>query len=312
MGALRIVFMGTPAFAVPSLNELALAGHEVVAVVTRPDKPRGRGLATTMSEVKAAALSHDLPVLEPVKLKDEDFIKTLKGLAPDFIVVVAYGKILPESVLDIPKKGCVNLHASLLPKFRGAAPINWAIINGEKETGVSVMLMDRGMDTGPVLMKEKVGINDDDTAGTLSPRLSTLGAGLLCRAIALYAEDKIKPVPQDERLATYAPILKKEDGLVDWGKSAAEISNLVRGLYPWPGAYTRWQGKLLKIHGCRVKTVLDGDGHPGTVVDVSEGICVRCGSGVVEVTEVQPENKKRMAAREFVSGYRIARGERFT
>jgi len=312
MGALRIIFMGTPAFAVPSLNELVLAGHEVMAVVTRPDRPRGRGLATTMSEVKAAALSHNLPVLEPVRLKDEAFIKTLKGLAPDFIVVVAYGKILPESVLEIPKKGCVNLHASLLPKYRGAAPINWAIINGEKETGISVMLMDRGMDTGPVLMKEKVEISDDDTAETLSPRLSKLGATLLCKAIALYAEDKIKSAPQNERLATYAPILKKEDGLVDWGKSADEIRNFVRGLYPWPGAYTRWQGKLLKIHGCRVKTGLDDNSLPGTVLDVSEGICVRCGFGTIEITEAQPENKKRMAAREFIRGYRIARGERFT
>lgn len=309
---MRIVFMGTPAFAVPSLNELVLAGHKVMAVVTRPDRPRGRGLATTMSEVKAAALSHNLPVLEPVKLKDEDFIRTLEGLDPDFIVVVAYGKILPDSVLEIPKKGCVNLHASLLPGYRGAAPINRAIINGEKETGVSVMLMDRGMDTGPVLMTEKVEITGDDTAETLSSRLSKLGAGLLCRAIALYAEDKIKPAPQDESLATYAPILRKEDGLVDWGKSAAEIRNLARGLYPWPGAYTRWKGKLLKIHGCRVKTGLDGDSLPGTVVDVSEGICVKCGSGVVEITEVQPESKRRMAAREFAKGYRIERGERFT
>ncbi len=304
--------MGTPAFAVPSLDGLVGAGHDVLAVVTRPDRPRGRGLATAMSEVKAAALSHNISVLEPLRLKDEDFLTTLKGLAPDFIVVVAYGKILPQSVLEIPQKGCLNLHASLLPRYRGAAPINWAIVNGEKETGVSVMLMDRGMDTGPVLMEKKAAIDDDDTAESLSSRLSVLGAGLLCEAIALLAEDKIKPVPQDDTRATYAPILRKENGLVDWTKSAHEIRNLVRGLYPWPGAYTRRQGKSLKIHGCRVKTGPDGDAPPGTVVDVSDGICVKCGSGVIELTEVQPENKKRMAAREFIKGYRISTGERFT
>ncbi len=315
MGPLRIVFMGTPAFAVPSLNELIEAGHEILAVVTQPDKPRGRGLSKTMSEVKAAALSHNIQVLEPHKLKEENFIEKLRGLYPDFIAVVAYGKILPEPILVIPPKGCVNLHASLLPKYRGAAPVSRAIINGEKETGVSVMLMDRGMDTGPVLLKEKVAIGTDDTAESLSSKLSMAGAKLLTEAIALIAEDKIKPVPQDDNAASYAPILRKGDGKVDWGRNAQEIRDLVRGLYPWPGAYTHWKDKLLKIHGCRIKAepvTTPIDALPGSIIDVSgEGISVKCGSGTLEITELQPENRKRMHASDFIKGYRILKGDRF-
>ncbi len=309
-----IVFMGTPAFAVPSLERLMDAGHDVRAVVTRPDRPRGRGLAMAASEVKAAALRHGLRVFEPARLKDEDFLNALRGLAPDFIIVVAYGKILPESVLSIPPKGCVNLHASLLPKYRGAAPINRAIMNGERTTGVTVMLMDSGMDTGPVLMKEEVAIDRDDNAGSLSARLSEAGAALLCEAIGRLAEGRLEAVPQDEGLATYAPMLKKEDGLIDWGKGAGEISDLVRGLYPWPGAYTRWRGKLIKIHSCKAASTGPHGGQdtlPGTIVAVSSSIFVRCGSGVMEITGVQPENKRRMTAAEFIRGNRIETGERF-
>lgn len=302
--------MGTPAFAVPSLKALIEAGHNVLAVVTQPDKPQGRGMASLPSPVKKTALEHNIQVFEPLKLRDESFIGTLKGLNPDFIAVVAYGKILPQAILDIPPKGCVNLHASLLPGYRGAAPINRAIINGEKETGVSTMLMDRGMDTGPVLLEERVAIGPEETADDLAKRLSATGAQLLAKTIALLAEGGIKPIPQDEKGATYAAILKKEDGRINWAKSAEEVKNLIRGVYPWPGAFTLWKGKILKVHN---GAVLPGSpGAPyGTIVSVKDGIGVACGSGVFKITELQPENKKRMSSEDFIKGYRIAEGDRF-
>ncbi|MBI5345290.1 MAG: methionyl-tRNA formyltransferase, partial [Deltaproteobacteria bacterium] len=217
-----IVFMGTPLFAVPSLEALVRAGYNVRAVVTQPDKPAGRGRLTQPSPIKTAALAHNIKVLEPVKIRDEGFIGELKAIGPEFIVAVAYGKILPASVLDIPGKGCVNVHASLLPEYRGAAPVNWAIINGEKETGVSTMLMDRGMDTGPVLLEERVDIGADDTAEDLSKKLSAAGARLIVKTLSGLREGSITPRPQDGVKATYAPILKKEDGRIDWGKSAGD------------------------------------------------------------------------------------------
>lgn len=311
MGVSKIVFMGTPLFAVPSLEALIEAGHLVAAVVTQPDKPQGRGMGSLPSPVKKAALAHGIRVFEPVKLRDDSFIRELKGLGADFFVVVAYGKILPQTVLDIPPKGCVNLHASLLPKYRGAAPINRAIVNGEGETGVSTMLMDAGMDTGPVLLEKRVRIGEDDTAEDLSKSLSTVGATLLVETIGLLSEDKIRPRAQDGSNATYAPMLKKEDGEIDWTKTARDIKNLIRGLYPWPGAYTRWKGKTIKVHSGRV---VEGEarGTAGAIVGVSkEGILVACGSGLFEITELQPENKRRMSAGDFVQGYRITEGERF-
>lgn len=308
----RIVFMGTPMFAVPSLRALIEAGHNIVAAITQPDKPRGRGLEPKSCPVKELAMASGIPVLEPAKLRDEAFLERLTGLAPELIAVVAYGKILPPSILKLPPMGCVNLHASLLPKYRGAAPINWAIINGEKETGACTMLLDEGMDTGGVLLCERVAIGEDDTAEDLLKTLSEKGAPLLSKTIGLLLEGAIKPVPQDNSLATYAAMLKKEDGRIDWTKNAQEIKDRVRGLYPWPGAFTTWKG-LLKIHIGRVAdSTLPAGAGPGTVLGSTDrGILVACGAGVFEITELQPENKRRMSANEFLKGYRISKGERF-
>lgn len=311
MAGARIIFMGTPAFALPSLEELFSNGHDIRLVITQPDRPKGRGRALEPSPVKKLALEKNLKVMEPLKLRDEDFIKNLKALEPDLFVVVAYGRILPKAVLEIPKY-CVNLHASLLPKYRGAAPINWAIINGDKETGVSTMLMDEGMDTGPVLLEEKTAIGDGETAEELSKRLSRIGAKLLGKTIKLLIEDKITPVQQDNEKATYAPILKKEDGRIDWSKGASEIKNLVRGFYPWPGAFTNLNGKLIKIHSGRAIDDFSDNAKPGEVLESSKGIMVKCGKGAFEITELQPENKKRMSAADFLKGYKLERDERFS
>ncbi len=318
MGSTRIIFMGTPGFAVPSLSALVDAGFDVAAVVTRPDRPSGRGRRVSPTPVKLAALERGIAVLEPVSVKDEGFIERLKALVPDFLVVVAYGKILPRSILQIPSRGCVNVHASLLPKYRGAAPINHAILNGESVTGVSTMLMDAGMDTGPVLLAEEVGINRDDTAEDLGATLSKVGAALLVKTIGLMVEGKLKPEEQDESEASYAPSLKKGDGEISWQKDAEEIRNLVRGLYPWPGTYTRWQGKLLKVHVGRVAPGDDGappdfcDAPPGTVVSVSaDSVGVKCGQGVFVITELQLQDRRRMNAGVFAKGSSVAPGDRF-
>lgn len=309
----RIIFMGTPAFAVPSLNALIEAGCSVVAVVTRPDKPRGRGMEMAPSAVKEAALKAGITVLEPVKINEEDFISKLRSFEADFIVVVAYGRILPRAVLEIPPGGCVNLHASLLPKYRGAAPINWAIIRGEKETGVCTMLMDRGLDTGAVLLRESTPIGERETAAEVAQRLSKMGGPLLLRTIGLINEGKITAVAQDESKASYAPLLKKEDGMIDWSRTAREIDCLVRGVCPWPGAYTHWQGAVIKVHKGRQVKVDEPQGErdavsPGTVIETCGGcIAVRCGGegSVYEILELQPENKKRMSAGDFLKGYRL-------
>ena len=265
------------------------------------------------SPVEAFARERGLPVLTPRRLKDEEFMASLRSLGPDLIVVVAYGKILPAQVLELPRLGCVNLHASLLPRYRGAAPINYAIMKGEKVTGLTTMLMDEGMDTGPMLLKERLAIGPDETAGELTARLSEVGAGLLVRTVEALVRGELTPEPQDGSLATYAPSLKKEDGLIDWTRSAGEIKNLVRGVSPWPGAFTHWKGRLLKIHRVRAQEGDEEGGEggdtprpvPGTIVSLGkESFFVASGEGLVEVLEVQPENKKRMSAGDFVKGYR--------
>ncbi|MBI5874968.1 MAG: methionyl-tRNA formyltransferase [Deltaproteobacteria bacterium] len=307
--------MGTPEFAVPCLKALIESGEDVVAVVTQPDKPKGRGKHLTPPPVKELALRCDIPVLQPEKIKDELFINALKDLCPDAIAVVAYGKILPKAVLDIPPKGCINVHASLLPKYRGAAPINRAIINGEKETGITTMLMDEGMDTGDMLLTERVEIKDDDTAAGLRDRLKYIGAELLIKTIKGIESGTVKPIKQDDSQATYAPMLKKEDGRIDWTLKAEEIRNLIRGLNPWPGAHTRWEGKQIKIFkssefGVRSSELRNEE--PGTVINVSaDGICVATGKGSLLITELQPENKNRMSATEFIRGYKIAKNQIF-
>lgn len=302
--------MGTPEFSVPSLRALLSAGKNIVLVVTQPEKPKGRGRELSASRVKEFALKNNLIVSEPRSLKDEGWINELRSLSLDLIVVVAYGKILPEEVLGIPRFGCVNLHASLLPSYRGASPVNWAIINGDKETGVTAIVMDKGVDTGPILLSEKAGIKEDETAGELSRKLSEVGAALLVKAIELFLEGRIKPAPQDGRKATYAPLLKKEDGKIDWNSGAERIKNLVRGLSPWPGAYTLLRGKLLKIHSAEAQGD-SGDSvdlKPGTVFEAEKGrIRVKCGSGVLEIKELQIEGKRRLSAREFLRGYGLGK-----
>jgi methionyl-tRNA formyltransferase len=310
--ALTIVFMGTPAFALPCLKALLRAGHRVAAAVTQPDARSGRGLSARPSPVKLAAIESGCEVLEPASVRDASFTRRLEAIAPDLIAVVAYGKILPRSVLDVPPMGCVNVHASLLPRYRGAAPVNRAIINGDEETGVCTMLMDEGMDTGPVLLSEGLRIGDDETAAELAARLSVLGAGLLVKTVTLMSTGAITPVAQDESLASYAPMLRKEDGRIDWGKGSREVKNLVRGLNPWPGAHTGWEGRVLKIHRGEAAECQANGAVPGAVLAAEGGVIrVMCGSGAFEITELQPEGKRRMSAAEFLMGYRLKEGVRF-
>jgi len=312
-----VVFMGTPAFAVPSLGALVEAGARVRAVVTMPERGRGRGRHRSPTPVKLAAAESGLEVLEPRDINDPEFTGTIVSLAPEFVVVVAYGKILPAALLEIPEKGCVNLHASLLPVYRGAAPINRAVMNGERETGVTTMLMDRGMDTGPLLLCEKTAIEEGETAWDLSARLSVQGAALLVKTLSLMAEDAIEPRPQDERRASYAPPLKKADGRIDWSRSAQEVCNLVRGVFPWPGAHTTLGNRTVKVlRGMARPRAAEEPAGPeaavGTIVELSKkAIGVRCGHGLFEITGLQPEGKRPMSAAEFLAGRRLKIGERF-
>ena len=308
--------MGTPAFAVPSLEALSRKGYEILSVVTQPDKPRGRGRALAPPPVKECALALGLPVLQPGSIRGVEFLDELTGLAPDVIIVVAYGKILPKGVLGLPKLGCVNVHSSLLPAYRGAAPVNRAIINGDSESGVTTMFMDEGMDTGPVLMKRATPIGGKETAGELLKRLSVMGAELLIETIEGVNGGTLKPVSQPESGVSYAPLLKKEDGRIDWTKTASEVDFHVRGFSPWPGAFTSVRGKSLKVHGGGVVDMeTDGKepGRPGEVFySVTDGsINVVCGSGsVYAVTELQLEGKRRMKTEDLLRGFKIESGEK--
>jgi methionyl-tRNA formyltransferase len=303
---MRIVFMGTPEFAVPSLRALIDSGENVVAVVTQPDKPKGRGLEVASPPTKVVAEKHGIPVLQPAKIKTEEFFNELRRFNPDLISVVAYGKILPRNILDLPPYGCINVHASLLPKYRGAAPINWAIIKGEKVTGITIMKMDEGMDTGGMLLKKELLIEDEDSGETLLEKLSEIGAKLLIETITLLKEGKLHPFPQDNSEATYAPMLKKENGNIDWKKTAEEIRNLIRGALPWPGAYTNLEGKLLKIYRARVA---EGKGKPGEVIK-SDPTTIRVATGkrALDIIEIQIEGGKRLNTEEFLRGRKIKAG----
>ncbi len=303
---MKIVFIGTPEFAVPSLSALIGAGYEIAAVVTQPDRPSGRGKVLTPPPVKTAAEAAGIPVLQPTKIRTEEFFAELSSYSPDLICVTAYGRILPKSILDLPPYGCVNAHASLLPKYRGAAPINWAIVRGESVTGVTTMLMDEGMDTGDMLLRREVVIEDDDTGETLSRKLATVGGDLLVETLALLEKGGLSPEKQDESLATYAPIIKKEDGLVDWSLPARDIRNLVRGMLPWPGAYTSLGGKMLKIFRA---TLSEGNSQPGEVIKSGGGILrVATGEGALDVLELQIEGGKRLEAAAFLAGRKIPEG----
>lgn len=302
---MRVVFMGSPTFATPSLRAL-LEHHEVVLVVTQPDKPAGRGKKLAAPPVKQVAVEAGVEVVQPRSARKPEFAEMLRATGAEVGVVVAYGKILPRAVLEAFPRGCINVHASLLPAYRGAAPIQWSIIKGETETGVAIMQLDEGMDTGPVLLERREPIRPDDTAGTLFDRLAPLGADALIEALAGLEAGSLEPTAQDESAASYAPMLKKSDGEVDWSKPAADVVNLIRGVDPWPGAYTSLDGKRLKLFGARVG---GGAGEPGQVLGADEvGLRIACGRGVCVVAEVQAAGRKRMTAHAYVAGRPIEPG----
>jgi len=307
----KIVFFGTPSFAIPILKSLLEGPDEVIAVVTQPDREKGRGRKVIPSPVKELALQDGIIPLQPEKVRERAFQESLKALRPELIVVAAYGQILPKPILEIPAYGAVNVHASLLPKYRGAAPVVWAILGGEKVTGVTTMLMDEGMDTGAILLQRETLIDAEETAETLHDRLALLGAPLLTETVEGMKRGDIHPIPQDHSKASYAPPLKKEDGRVDWRKEAKEIDLQVRAFNPWPGAFTTWDGRLLKIYNGGVREGRPG-GKAGTVVWVgSDFIEVETGKDSFLIKEVQLEGKRRMSVRDFLAGHSIPAGTVF-
>ncbi len=307
---MRLVFMGTPRFSVPTLRALARAGHDIAGVVSRIDKPAGRGRELAAPPVKLAAQELGVPLFQPRRVRDAEFIATLRELTPEAIVVAAYGQILPQEILGLPKFGCINIHASLLPAYRGAAPINWAIIRGEAETGITIMQMDESMDTGAILLQERIPIDARDTAGSLTEKLSVLGSALIVRALPLIAAGGLKPEQQDVSKATLAPILKKADGLIDWSLPAAEIHNRVRGMSPWPGAYTFLEGRLIKILASAYRPGTSGQGELQSPDNST--LTAGTGSGLLDILMIQPEGKKPMTAAEFLRGHRGIEGKTFT
>lgn len=310
---LRIVFCGTPAFAVPSLRHLiAQPDFRVEAVVTQPDRPRGRGQETAGSPVKDAAVAAGIPVYQPEKIKSEEAYDYFKRLAPDVVVIIAYGQIIPQRLIDIPRLGWINLHASLLPKYRGAAPVNWAIVNGETRTGLTTMQIDAGLDSGPILLKRETEIGPDETTPELTVRLAELGGPLVEETLRKLDQGEITPAAQDNSRATFAPILKKDDGRIDWSLSAHKIYNRIRGLQPWPGAFTTFRGKTCQIWGKPLRPISAG-GMPGAILPTREdGLLVICGgSTVLRVEQVQLEGRNRVTDGGFMNGARIVPGERF-
>ncbi len=308
---MKVVYMGTPDFAVGALESIIKAGHEVVLVVTQPDKPKGRGKEMQMTPVKQCALAHDIPVFQPVKIKEKDAVDYLKTFEADIFVVAAFGQILSSEILHMPKYGCVNIHASLLPMYRGAAPIQAVIINKEKETGVTIMQMDEGLDTGDMLMKEVIPIEADETGESLHDKLSELGANMIVKALVAIEDGSITATPQGNGKTCYASMLKKEMGCIDWNKSADDIEHLVRGLYPWPGTYTFLNGKMMKL--CKVAlSEVPVDGKPGEICLVTKDcLAVNTGEGTLEIRELQPEGKKRMTVHDFLLGNRLEKGMYF-
>lgn len=302
---MRIVFMGTPDFAVPSLQALIDAGHDVCAVYTQPDKPQGRKQILTAPPVKTLALEHDIPVFQPNTLKNEDEQARLRELAPEVIIVVAYGKLLPKAVLDIPPHGCINVHGSLLPRWRGAAPIQWAVIAGDEMAGVTTMKMAEGLDTGDMLLTYETKVGEKETAGELFDRLAQSGAELLTQTLVKL--DEITPRPQDDAQSCYAHMLDKQMAVIDWSKSAHEIDCLIRGLNPWPIALTTLSGERLKVFAAEKAA---GNGEPGTVLeaDPKKGLTVACGEGALKLTEIQLVGGKRMKATDFLRGHVIEVG----
>jgi methionyl-tRNA formyltransferase len=322
---MRVVFLGSGAFAIPSFEALLEGGHEVAALVTQPDREKGRGRELAPPPLKPVATARGIPVLQPQKVRHRETQDALRSLRPDIQVVVAYGQILPRSVIDIAPRGTVNVHASLLPRYRGAAPIQWAIARGERETGVTTMLIDEGMDTGPILKSARTTIGDDETAPELEPRLARLGAALLLETLLGLVDGSLVPVPQDPAQATYAPILKKEDGVIDWTLPASAIAGRVRGFQPWPGSTTSFEGRPLKLLRVRPEPPVPaepgmaapekdapGTTRPGTVIAIDrDSIVVACGEGTrLPLLVVQPESRRAMSGAAFAAGARLRPGAR--
>lgn len=317
---MKIIFMGTPDFAVPVLDALMQDGQQVTLVVTQPDRAKGRGREIVKTPVKLCAEKWGIPVFQPEKVKKPEAVDVLRKEAPDMIVVAAFGQILSQEILDLPRYGCVNVHASLLPRWRGAAPIQWAVIAGDKESGVSIMQMDAGLDTGAVLKQEKVTLSEKETAESLYDKLSAIGGRLLVETLPEIEKGTVTPVPQNDAESCYAKMLHKETGLIVWEKDAVTLERLIRGLYPWPGTYTHLDGRNFKIlradiaapeaYGVRPEDFADA--APGTILGTGDGkIFVQTGNGVLAVTEVQAEGKRRMPVKDFLLGNRLEPGKRF-
>lgn len=308
---MRVLFMGTPDFSVGTLRALVAAGHEVVGVVSQPDKPKGRGKALQPTPVKEAAMELGLPVYQPKRVRDPEVFPVLEAMKPDVIVVVAFGQIIPDSILNLAPLGCINVHASLLPKYRGAAPIQWAILDGEKESGVTIMRMDSGLDTGDMIAKEIVPIEKEETGGSLFDKLSRVGAELLVRTLpTLENHTAVFEKQPEESTTAYAGMITKQMGAMDWNRKAVELERLVRGMNPWPSAYTKLNGKTLKIWRAQAETNQEtGDYIPGTICCVSpKDFCVKTGEGVLRILELQLEGKKRMDVSAFLRGYAVKPG----
>ena len=304
---MKIIFIGTPDFAAASLEALIASRHEIQAVVTQPDKPKGRKGELTPPPVKVIAKREGIKVYQPLKVRDEEFVKTLRAYNPDVMVVVAFGQIIPLSILKMPKYGCVNIHGSLLPKYRGAAPIQWAVLDGEKETGITTILMDEGIDTGDILLKKTIKIDADETSGSLFDKLKALGAETILETLDELEKGSITPTKQGESPTAYAKMLTKAMGLIDFTRSAKELDCFVRGMDPWPSAYTLLAGKTLKLWKVRA---VEGGGKAGSVIDIGkESFTIACGEGAIEVLEVQLEGKKRMSAGDFLKGSTLNKGQ---
>ena len=305
---MRVIFMGTPDFAVPSLEAL-LTKHEVVLVVTQPDKPKGRGKKMVPTPVKACALEHGIPVLQPEKVKEPEFVEQLRSYEPDLIAVTAFGQILSEPILEMPKYGCINVHGSLLPKYRGAAPMQWSIIDGEKVTGITTMYMAKGLDSGDMLLKAEVEITDEDTFATIHDKMAVTGANLLLDTLDQLEAGTLERIPQDHDAATYAPMITKETGHIDWSKNRQDIINLIRGLNPVPAAYTIYEEEVLKIFGAVISDVQADDAANGEIVAVvKKGFVVKCGDGCLPITEVQARGGKRMMTDAYLRGHAMKEG----
>jgi methionyl-tRNA formyltransferase len=305
---MKLVFCGTPEFAVGTLEAVLAAGHEVALVVTQPDRAQGRGMEVQVSPVKAAALRHGLPVVQPEKIRNnQEFRALLEAIQPDAILVVAYGRIVPDWMLALPRHGCINLHGSLLPRYRGAAPIQWAVANGETLTGVTTMRLDAGLDTGPMLLAEKTAIAPEETAVHVYECLADIGAKLMVKTLAGLEDGSVTPVEQDHAQATLAPILTRDDGRMDFSRTATELLNRWRGFQPWPGAFTTLRGKKLIVHRLRVAA---GNGTEGELRVEGGRLLVGCRDSMLDLIEVQMEGKKRMAAGEFLRGFQVQSGER--